>query len=166
MWWYLHFAALQVESTLNILVSIPDFTNKDFSHLARVDKHTGLCGLTTARNSLVCSSFDPCRRTLSSIYIPAGLLWAELSVARKKNSALGFPCLDCFARLASWNTTPSGVCLWYCRSSATRSAYLDGLVNARILAHFGFRELGKPTPLKSQCSSELWWHPMLPHSVV
>ena len=46
-----------MECALNILVLIPALSNKDFSHLARVGEHTGLCGLTIARNSLVCSSF-------------------------------------------------------------------------------------------------------------
>ena len=57
-------AMLWVECALNILVSIPAlanhlWSNKDFSHLARV---YGLCGLTTARNNLVCSSFSPVRK--------------------------------------------------------------------------------------------------------
>ena len=57
-------AVLWVECALNILVSIPAlanhlWSNKDFSHLARV---YGLCGLTTARNNLVCSSFSPVRK--------------------------------------------------------------------------------------------------------
>ena len=51
---------------------------------------------------------------------------ALLLKARKKNSALGLPCLDCFARTASWNTTPSGVYLQYRRSSIAISADLDG----------------------------------------
>ena len=34
-------AALLVECALNILVSIPPLSNKDLSHLARVDEHTG-----------------------------------------------------------------------------------------------------------------------------
>lgn len=61
---------------------------------------------------------------------------ALLLKARKKNSALGLPCLDCFARTASWNTTPSGVYLRYRRSSIGISADLDGLVKARIMASF------------------------------
>ena len=35
-------AVLRVECASNILVSIPALSNKDFSHLARVDEHTGL----------------------------------------------------------------------------------------------------------------------------
>ena len=40
-------AALKVECALNVLVSIPALSNNDFSHMAMVDEHTGLCGLTT-----------------------------------------------------------------------------------------------------------------------
>ena len=39
-------AALLVECALNILVSIPALSNRDLNHLARVDEHTGLCGLS------------------------------------------------------------------------------------------------------------------------
>ena len=56
-------AELRVECALNVLVSIPALSNKDLSHLARVDEHTGLCGLTTARNSLVCSSLPPVQKS-------------------------------------------------------------------------------------------------------
>ena len=98
-------AALRVECALNILVSIPALSNKDFSHLARVDEHTGLCGLTTARNSLVCSSFSSVRKdsVLRSYAhrVCCGQSLELLGKAGKKNSALGFPCLDCFAKPGS-----------------------------------------------------------------
>jgi len=48
-------AALRVECALKKLVSIPAFSNRVLCHLAKVDEHIGLCGLTKARNSLICS---------------------------------------------------------------------------------------------------------------
>ena len=128
---------------MKILVSIPALSNRDISHLAKVDEHTGLCGLTTARNSLICSSSPPDRKdsVLCSYArkVCIGQSLALLGKAGKKNSALGLPCLVCFARPDSWNTTPSGVYLRYRRSSITRSADLDGLVRARIIASFQVR---------------------------
>ena len=98
-------AALWVECALNILVSIPALFNKDFSHLARVDKHIGLCGLTTARNNLVCSSFFPVRKdsVLRSYArrVYCGQSLELLGKAGKKNSALGFSFLDCFVKPGS-----------------------------------------------------------------
>ncbi len=52
-------AALQVECALKILVYIPALSSEVFSHLAKVEVDTGLCGFTTARNSLVRSTSSP-----------------------------------------------------------------------------------------------------------
>ena len=62
-------AALRVECALNILVSIPALSNKDFSHLARVDEHTGLCGLTTRLHLLhiIQNSWRPLRGLSHSV---------------------------------------------------------------------------------------------------
>ena len=98
-------AAFLAECALNIPVSIPALSNRDLSHLARVDEHTGLCGLITARNNLVHSSLPPVRK--GSVFrsyarkVCCGQSLPLLGKAGKKNSALGFPCLDCFARPAS-----------------------------------------------------------------
>ena len=97
-------AALLVECALNILVSIPALSNRDLSHLARVDEHTGLCGLTTARNNLFCSSLPVRKSSVFRSYackVCCGQSLPLLGKAGKKNSALGFPCLDCLARPAS-----------------------------------------------------------------
>ena len=65
-------AALLVECVLNIAVSIPALSNRDLSHLARVDEHTGLCGLATTRNNLFCSSLPPVRKSsVFRSYMPA-----------------------------------------------------------------------------------------------
>ena len=55
-------AAPQVECGLKILVSIPALSIKEHSDLAKVEEHTSLCGLTTARNNLICSSLSPVRK--------------------------------------------------------------------------------------------------------
>ena len=49
-------AAPLTEWALNMLVSMPAFSIMDFSHLAKVEELTGLCGLTTAKDSLVLPS--------------------------------------------------------------------------------------------------------------
>ena len=59
-------AAFRVECDLNILVSIPALSNKDLSHLARIDEHTGLWGLTV----MFAPYFLLCGRALSSIRMP------------------------------------------------------------------------------------------------
>ena len=41
------------EWALKMPVSITTCSSRDFSHLAKVEEQTGLCGLTTVRNSLV-----------------------------------------------------------------------------------------------------------------
>ena len=98
-------AALLVECALNILVSIPALSNRDLNHLARVDEHTGLCGLTTARNKWFAPHFHLCGKALSFAHMPAksvvGRVCRCYEKLGRKNSALGFPCLDCFARPAS-----------------------------------------------------------------
>ena len=105
-------AALLVECALNILVSIPALSNRDLSHLARVDEHTGLCGLTTARNNLVCSSLPPVQkgsvfRTYArKVCCGQSLLWVESAVARKSweeelcswLSLSGLFCQTCFLK--------------------------------------------------------------------
>ena len=76
--------------------------------MAMVDEHTGLCGLTTDRNSLVCSLIPPMRKD-SVLHLYAcrvccgqSLVWAESSVARESWEELccWLPCLDCFDRPA------------------------------------------------------------------
>ena len=121
-------------------VSMPAFYIMDFSHLAKVEELTGLCGLTTAKNSLVLPSISCdlklsvfCSYTLSVAIGQRVEFWRK---AGKKNSVLGLFCLDCLARPASWNTTPFGVYLLNRRSSLVRSADLDGQVSARSIASF------------------------------
>ena len=50
------------EWALNMPVSMPAFPSRDFSHLANVEELTGVCGLTTARNSLVHSASSRFRK--------------------------------------------------------------------------------------------------------
>ena len=88
-------AALLVECALNILVSIPALSNRDLSHLAKVDEHTGLCGLTTARNNLVCSSLPPVwKGSVLCSYarkVCCGQSLPLLGKAGKKTLLLAFP---------------------------------------------------------------------------
>ena len=45
--------ALRTEWALKISVSIPAFPSSDFSHLAMVDEHTGLCCLLVPMKRVV-----------------------------------------------------------------------------------------------------------------
>ena len=86
-------AALKVECALNVLVSIPALSNNDFSHMAMVDEHTGLCGLTTGRNSLVCSLIPPTwKDSVLRLYACRVCCRQSLVLLGKagKNSAVGF----------------------------------------------------------------------------
>ena len=85
-------ATLWVEGALNILVSIPALSNKDLSHLARVDEHTGLCGLTTARNSLVCSTLPPVQKgSVFRSYACKVCCGQSLPLLGKAGKLLAFP---------------------------------------------------------------------------
>ena len=91
-----------------IAVSMPALFNRDFSHLANVK---GLCGFTTARNSFVLSVSYWARKDSVFCSYTCRVAFGQsslLSKTGKKNSALGLPTLDCLARPASWNVTPSG----------------------------------------------------------
>ena len=46
-------AAPLTEWALNMPVSMLALSSRDFSHLANVEEQIGLCGFTTARNTLV-----------------------------------------------------------------------------------------------------------------
>ena len=123
-------------------VLMPAFSSRVFNHLANVEGLTGLCGFTTVKNSLVWSA-PPWVRSDSvrlSYICSVALQHSTLSVnAGKKKSALDFPDLDCFARPASWNTTPSGVKRLNLRSSFTRSADRNGLLSDRSMASLQVR---------------------------
>jgi len=49
--------------------------NRVLSHLAKVNEHSGLCGLSIARNSLNCSSSPPVHKDFARSVC---LLWAKL----------------------------------------------------------------------------------------
>ena len=112
---------------LNMPVSMPALPSMDFSHLARVEELTGLCGLTTARNSFIPpSSLVDLKLSVFSLYthsVSTGLRIALCGKAGEKNSALGFFSLVCFARPTSWNTTPSRVYLLVLRGPLTLKAW-------------------------------------------
>jgi hypothetical protein len=89
-------------------VSIPVDSNRDLSHLAMVLDVTALWGLMIARNNLVSR---PLFEAVCSSYAITGHMPASDGNEGKKKVTTGFPCLDCLARLAEINTTPSGL---YC----------------------------------------------------
>jgi hypothetical protein len=69
-------AAPLTEWALNMPLSIPAFSSNDFSHLAKVEELTGLCGFTTARNKLVRST-SFCERSCFLLVYSQCLFWAQ-----------------------------------------------------------------------------------------
>ena len=96
--------------TLKMPVSMPAFSSSDFSHLANVEELTGLCGFTTARNTLVLPVSWFRRASVLHSYALSIIMGHNIafSNAGKKNSAVGFHTLDCLASPASWKITPAG----------------------------------------------------------
>ena len=99
------------------------------------------------RSSFVSDSLSPLVVLSYALKVSTGhmilLLWKQ----GKKNSLVGFPCLDCLARVAAKKVTPSG---WYWRpfrSTCDRSAVLEGRVNDRRIVVFSVRCFDEICPL-------------------
>ena len=95
--------APRTEWAVKTEVSMPAASSRDLSHLARVLDVTALCGLIRARNNLVS---PPLQVTVITGHSPG-----SCGKEGKKNSVIGFPCLDCLARLFGVKATPAGL---YC----------------------------------------------------
>ena len=73
--------------------TIPALSDRVLGHLAKVDEHTSLCGLTTARNSLmscICSSSPPVQKDLC-LYARSVCCWQSFALLRGRTWLLACP---------------------------------------------------------------------------
>ena len=116
--------------------SIPACSIVVFNHLAMVLDVTALWGLMNDTNNLVS---PPRSGLVLSRYILRVFTGHKEVFGRKigkKNSSIGFPWRDCFARVVGKNATPSLLGLILVMFSCDRSATLDGRVIANRRAVF------------------------------
>ena len=111
-------------------VSIPDCSSVVRNHLAIVLDETALWGLINEMNNFVSSLR---RELVLSRYILRVFTGQRVVFGKKegkKNSFIGFPWRDCFARVLGRNDIPLPLVRILVTSSCDKSADLDGLVMA------------------------------------
>ena len=110
--------------------SIPDCSSVVRNHLAIVLDETALWGLINEMNNFVSS---PCRELVLSRFVLRVFTGQRVVFGKKegkKNSSIGFPRRDCFAKVLGRNNLPLFLDLVLATSSCDKSADLDGRVIA------------------------------------
>ena len=81
--------------------TIPALSDRVLGHLAKVDEHISLCGLTTARNSLICSSTPPVWKDFD---LSQCLVWAKpLGLANLTRQGKPGTCKFFFDNASGWS---------------------------------------------------------------
>ena len=111
-------------------VSIPACSMIVFNHLAMVLDVTALWGLMNDMNNLISSPRNGLVLSTYDLRVFTGHKTVFGKKDGKKNSSIGLPWRDCFARVVGKNATPSLLGLILAIFSCDRSAVLDGRVIA------------------------------------
>ena len=122
--------APRVECAPNMEESIPDCSSVVRNHLAIVLDVTALWGLMNETNNFVSS---PRRELVLSRYVLRVFTGQSVAFGKKegkKNSFIGFPWRDCFAKVLGRNAIPLLLDCILLISSCDKSADLDGRVMA------------------------------------